>query len=227
MRYRALACDYDGTVAASGRVADPTRAALAAVRASGRRLLLVTGRERSDLERVLPDPELFDLVVAENGAVLYWPRPRVERLLGTAPPAALAAALRAQGVTPLVSGRATLATTQAHERTVRETIRALGLALEVELNQGSVMVLPAGVSKGTGLAAALAEFGVTPTEVVGVGDAENDVALLDRCGYVGNAVPALRARADVVLAADGEGVREVAEALVASDLEGWPRRARP
>src|SRR5262245_3968957 len=50
MRYLALACDYDGTIAHHGRVDDDTLAALRRVRASGRKLLLVTGRELDDLQ---------------------------------------------------------------------------------------------------------------------------------------------------------------------------------
>ena len=45
MRYLALACDYDGTLAAGGRVAQETLAALTRLLASGRQLILVTGTE--------------------------------------------------------------------------------------------------------------------------------------------------------------------------------------
>ena len=38
---------------------------------SGRKLLLVTGRKLDDLLKVLPQVELFDQVVAENGGLLY------------------------------------------------------------------------------------------------------------------------------------------------------------
>ena len=76
MRYLALACDYDGTIALDGVVDAPTLAALERLRASGRKLLLVTGRELDDLCRVFPHITLFDLVVAENGALVYWPATR-------------------------------------------------------------------------------------------------------------------------------------------------------
>ncbi|HEY3355986.1 MAG TPA: HAD hydrolase family protein, partial [Polyangia bacterium] len=165
MRFLALACDYDGTLADEGRLAAPTRAALAAVRASGRKLLVVTGRERPDLERVAAGLDLFDLVVAENGAVLYWPGTGAERLLAPAPPPAFVAALRRAGVTPLGVGRCIVATVHPHEHTVREIIRQLGLELAVVFNKGAVMVLPAGVDKATGLAAALAELGLSPAGV--------------------------------------------------------------
>src|SRR5512140_139672 len=87
MRFFALATDYDETLADDGRVAPPTLAALRALAATGRRLLLVTGRELADLRRVFPEAgELFDAVVAENGAVLWLPKAREERLLGEPAP---------------------------------------------------------------------------------------------------------------------------------------------
>src|SRR4029078_9293769 len=88
MRYQALACDYDGTIAERGIVAPSTRAALERLRASGRRVVLVTGRILSDLQRVCPDWSIFDAIVAENGAVYLRPPAREARLLGTTPPRA-------------------------------------------------------------------------------------------------------------------------------------------
>ena len=54
MRYHALACDYDGTIAHHGRVDDETIAALSRLRETGRRLILVTGRELKDVLCGLP-----------------------------------------------------------------------------------------------------------------------------------------------------------------------------
>jgi hydroxymethylpyrimidine pyrophosphatase-like HAD family hydrolase len=60
MRYFALACDYDCTIASHGRVDGATLSAIERLRASGRRLLLVTSRELDDLMRVFPHVHLFD-----------------------------------------------------------------------------------------------------------------------------------------------------------------------
>src|SRR5262245_35852293 len=60
MRYAAFACDYDGTIARRGRVDDATIAALERVRQSGRRLILVTGRQLSDLQDCFTRIDLFD-----------------------------------------------------------------------------------------------------------------------------------------------------------------------
>ena len=155
MRYLALACDYDGTIAAAGVVDAPTLAALERLRASGRKLILVTGRELDDLCRVLPHLTLFDLVVAENGALLYWPATRAEQVLGERPPEAFITALQQRGVVPLSCGRVIVATWHPHETTVVEVIRDLGLELQVIFNKDAVMVLPSGVNKATGLSVAL------------------------------------------------------------------------
>src|SRR5215471_12214342 len=73
MRYHALACDYDGTLAHDGRVNDETVAALERLRGSGRRLIMVTGRELDDLRQNFSRLDLFDRVVAENGALMVLP----------------------------------------------------------------------------------------------------------------------------------------------------------
>ena len=178
MRYLALACDYDGTLASAGRVAPATVAALERLRASGRRLILVTGRELDDLLAVFPHVPLFDCIVAGNGAVLYHPANQQTTLLSTPPPEAFVRTLRARGVSPLSIGRVIVATWQPQEIPVLGVIRDLGLELQVTFNKGAVMVLPAGVTKASGLAAALRTLGLSSHNVVAVGDAENDHAFL-------------------------------------------------
>ena len=94
MRYIAFATDYDGTIAHHGRVEPATVAALERVRASGRRLVLVTGPQVDDLLAVFLEIGLFNRVVAESGAVVCEPAGRVVHPLGESPPAELVVALR-------------------------------------------------------------------------------------------------------------------------------------
>lgn len=230
MRFLALATDYDGTLATHGSVERRTIAALAALRRSGRALLLVTGRELWDLKRVFTQLELFDRVVAENGALIYRPPTGDETLLCEPACAALAAGLRALGA-PCSAGKAVVATAASYEASVRGLIRELQLNLQITFNRSSLMALPPGVDKGSGLKQALAELGVAAPNAVAVGDAENDLALFAACGFaaaVGDAVPALKSRADLVTSgAQGAGVAEVIDHLLADDLaalSGGPRR---
>jgi HAD superfamily hydrolase (TIGR01484 family) len=218
MRFTALAADYDGTLAADGLVSTETLGALERLRHSGRRILLVTGRRLDDLGRVFPGVDRFDRVVAENGAVIHRPETGAVRALGPAPPAVFVAALRRRGVEPLSIGRVIVATWEPHQTAVLETIRELGLGLQVVFNKGAVMVLPRGVDKASGLRAALDEVGIAPRDTVGVGDAENDHAFLSLCGFaaaVADALPAVKERADwVATKPRGEGVRELIDCLL-------------
>ncbi len=221
MRYLALATDYDGTLAHDGRVDEATLAALERLRQSGRRLILVTGRELEDLQKTFSRLDLFDRVVAENGALLYRPAAKEEKVLGAAPPRSFLEMLRARGV-PISVGRSIVATREPHQATVLDAIRKLGLELHVVFNKGAVMVLPPQVNKATGLAAALDELKLSAHNIVGVGDAENDHAFLAACECavaVANALPAVKERADLVTRRDhGAGVVELIDRLLADDL---------
>src|SRR4029453_13649960 len=110
MRYLVLACDYDGTLAAAGQMDPATVEAPRQLRATGRRVVLLTGRELPDLLALLPEPELFDRIVAENGALLYRPVEREERPLAEPPPERFIAELKRRQVTPLSIGRVIVAT---------------------------------------------------------------------------------------------------------------------
>jgi hydroxymethylpyrimidine pyrophosphatase-like HAD family hydrolase len=229
VRYLVLATDYDGTIAHDGVVDDATLAALRRVRESGRKLILVSGRELEDLLATFSHIALFDRLVLENGALLFDPAADAGRVVAEAPPPRLVDELRRRGV-PLSVGRSILATVVPHEHAVLAAIRDLGLEWHVVFNKGSVMALPPGVTKATGLVPALEELGITHDRVVGVGDAENDHAFLQLCGVsvaVANALPAVKAAADLVTAgARGAGVAELIDRLVADDLAGvTPRRS--
>jgi hypothetical protein len=224
MKYLALATDYDGTIADAGVVDEPTLTAMQRWRDSDRHLILVTGRDLADLGRAMPRLDLFDLVVAENGAVLYDPASHVEQALGAAPPLAFVERLRELDVAPLWLGRVVVATCEPNEGKVLSAILDLGLDLQVTFNKGAVMVLPAGVTKASGLRRALAQFGLSPLNCIGVGDAENDLAFLDVCGLpvaVANALPAVRQRAAFVTTAmRGAGVAELIDQILATDVAG-------
>src|SRR5581483_10876647 len=123
MRYLALCTDYDGTLATDGQVLPGTVTALEQFLASGRRLVLVTGRELDDLVKVCPRLDLFEYVVAENGALLYKPSSGEITPLGPRPPSSFIALLRQRGVGPISVGRVIVATWEPHESTVLSTIR--------------------------------------------------------------------------------------------------------
>jgi phosphoglycolate phosphatase (TIGR01487 family) len=228
MRYVSLSCDYDGTIARDGRVLPSTLEALKRVSASGRKLVLATGRELNDLLEAFPEVAIFDRVVAENGALLYRPGSKEQRVLTEPPPREFVDELVRRKVSPLSVGQGIVATWHPNEAIVLEVIRTLGLELQVIFNKNAVMILPSGVNKGTGVEIALEELGLSAHNVVGVGDAENDHAFLALCECsvaVANALPALKERADVVTnASHGLGVEELIDKMLSDDLRSFEGR---
>jgi len=230
MRYFCLVCDYDGTIAHDGRCAPSTVEALKRVRASGRKLILATGRQLPELQEIFPEHSMFDRIIAENGAILYRPEGQDCKALADPPPPVFVEELRRRGVNPLSVGQSIVATWHPHETTVLDVIRDLGLELQVIFNKDAVMVLPSGVNKATGLKAALKELHLSPHNAVGVGDAENDHVFLGMCECsvaVANALPALKERADLVTAGShGAGVEELIEKLLSEDLASLAPRLK-
>lgn len=206
--FRAIAVDFDGTLTSAGRPAEAVLDAVAETRRSGRRVVLVTGRILAELIEVFPDVEQwFDALVTENGAVISgtWGRrpladpvdPRVRHDLER----------RGHHVR---SGRVLLACRAEADMDALASIHRLGLGYQLVYNRCELMILPAGVTKASGLAQALADLGLSPHSSIGIGDAENDHSLLETCELgvaVANAVDALKDHADLVLdETDGLGV---------------------
>ncbi len=218
IRYRAFATDFDGTIAHDGQVPDETQSALRRLREAGWKVILVTGREITELSRIFPPLDIFDVVVGENGALLYWPKDAFFQRLCEAPPPHFVEKLMAHGIGPISVGHAIVATWEPHQAAVLETIKEMGLDLQVIFNKGAVMILPQGVNKASGLYAALEHFKIKAAEVVAVGDAENDHAMLEASGFgvaVANALPALKERArHVTLNSHGAGVTELINLLL-------------
>jgi hydroxymethylpyrimidine pyrophosphatase-like HAD family hydrolase len=224
-KYSALAADYDGTLATGGTVEPECLEALQRLKTSGRRLILVTGRQIGDLLSVCPFIPLFDRVVAENGGVLYRPDTGDERPLCPPPSPDFLALLTRRGIDHSV-GRVIVATREPNQFPILAAVQDLGLELQVIFNKGAVMVLPSGVDKATGLRAALAELAILPENTVGVGDAENDHVFLARCGFsvaVANALPFLKKSVDFVTSGErGAGIVELIGHLLGSDLQDLP-----
>jgi len=228
MSYLALATDYDGTLAHDSHVSEEAHAAIRRLKDSGRKLILVTGRELPELESVFPEYKLCDAIVAENGGVLVWPQEEREEVLGEPPPEALLTEMVRRGVKPFSVGKVIFATWRPHEATILDVIQSLGIEYQIIFNKRAVMVLPSGINKATGLAKVLKRMQISPASVVGVGDAENDHAFLESCAVaaaVENALPALKERCDLVLTRDhGGGVVELIDRLLADDLQSLGAR---
>src|SRR5262245_45125303 len=223
MRYLVLASDYDGTLAHDSHVSEEALAAIRRLKESGRKLILVTGREMPELVSVFPEYKLCDAIAAENGGLLVWPNEEKEEVLGEPPPEAFLSEIVRRGVKPFSVGKVVFATWRPHESVVLDVIQSLGIEYQIIFNKRAVMVLPSGINKATGLAKALKRMKIAPSNVVGIGDAENDHAFLESCavaGAVSNALPSLKDRCDIVMTRDhGGGVVDLIDRILSDDLQ--------
>ena len=221
VRFRAIALDYDETLATNSTADENALAALQRLKETGRKLILITGRELNSLREVFSEFTIFDRMVLENGALLYEPATQEEQLLCEPVPENFVAELRRQEVSPLSVGRCIVASRRQHERVVLNTIDELRLRLHVILNRESIMVLPREVNKGSGFSAALTSLGLAAGNVLGIGDAENDHDFLSLCGFqvaVANAIPALKQRVNRITEGScGAGVVEAVQHILDTD----------
>lgn len=227
--FQAVALDLDGTLAEGDQLAETAMAAIQASR-SELRMTLVTGRVASDLDAAFPGLRgEFDVVVTENGAVLHT-RSGSRPLAAPVDPA-VRRALAERGVATR-AGQVLVALAGDDTAAAVEVITGLGLDCQVVHNRGAAMILPAGVTKATGLLAALDELGLSAHNTIAAGDAENDLALLQAAevgAAVANAVPSLTAHADLHLwSRNGAGVAELLTGeLLAGEQRLCPRRRWP
>jgi hydroxymethylpyrimidine pyrophosphatase-like HAD family hydrolase len=205
MHISVIATDFDGTISDGDQLAPKAGRVLRRWRETGQFTVLVSGRPFEFLRDLQEREQAFDLIVAENGAVLYNPHTDEMRLPFGEVPDDLVDALARLGI-PLWRGIAIAGTTMPHDGAVWTTSRELGLAVHVETNRKEVMVLPPGASKGAGLLHLLQREGFSPRNLLAFGDAENDRSLLQVAEVkvaVANAVEGLKAIADHVTAEAG------------------------
>jgi hydroxymethylpyrimidine pyrophosphatase-like HAD family hydrolase len=221
MRYRALAADGDGTLTHDGRMEPATVDALERLRHANCLRFLVTGEATEELKD-FPRIDLFDRIVAENGAVAFNPATRHQYVLAAGLPKRLLDALHEAAIDPLKLGTVVISTKTTQESRVRDIIEALKLDWQLIHNREDLILLPSHINKATGLATLLDEVHLSPREVAAIGDAENDRAMLEYCGLgvaVSNAVEELRRHATLVTKGSaGAGVVELVEKLLRNEL---------
>ncbi len=177
MKFCVLALDYDGTMAEAGKAHPAVLEALQEARARGIVVVLVTGRILSELRKAAGDLDIFDAVVAENGAVLAFPNGRT-RVLGRPPPPALMDEFCRLKV-DFKCGDCVLEADASSAPRILKAVQKLELPLVLAFNRSRVMVLPQGISKATGLREALDTLRLSLHNCIAIGDAENDFQLLE------------------------------------------------
>ncbi len=217
MYLKILAFDLDGTLTESDNVSEYVKAMLSKVKNGGFVVLLVTGRRLKAIPDITFFEHICETIIAENGAVLYFPNNNTVSL----PFGELAVDVKKQLLDlkiPLEVGMAIVATWTPHDREVIEVLTKTGYAASVEYNKGAVMILPPGASKGTGLRIALHDLGYSPHNLIAFGDAQNDRSLFEQAELsvaVANASSEIKELANITLTKpNGTGIYDFLEGLL-------------
>ena len=166
MKFAALALDYDGTIATDGILNPAVREAVGSVRRRGIAVALVTGRRLVDLRRVAGDLACFDVIVAENGAVLEFAGGRHVLLGHPASPDVLRA-LRERQIA-VEAGECVLEADATSAGAILDVIRLQEQPLILAFNRSRLMILPQAVSKSIGLRQALFALRLSIHNTVGI-----------------------------------------------------------
>ena len=206
-----LATDYDGTIATRSRIPSDVEKALLEAKQAGLLIAIVTGRGFDDLFRVCPQINIFDLIVAENGAIIYFPSQDKIQYLADKPPIEFITELM-QNIIPFHQHRIETLVRRKFAKIVDSLINKFKFSLHIIPHQDYALILPIGINKAKGLDKALSYLNITCNQVIAVGDAENDLDFFDYCGFrvaVGNAQDEIKAKADwIANKEEGEGMIE-------------------
>lgn len=219
-KFKMLATDYDETIATKGKLTSSAEQALLLAKEAGYLLSIVTGRGFDSLLYACPQIEMFDSVVAENGAILYFPSTGKLEFLANSPPLEFLGQLMKNGV-PFHQDRVVTAVYSQYAEKVNAVIDEFKFPLQIIPHKNRPLIVPTGIDKAKGLEKALLHFDITSDQVIAIGDAENDLQLFDICGFkvaVGNAQDVLKEKANwVATKVHGDGVSEfINEYLLAS-----------
>jgi hydroxymethylpyrimidine pyrophosphatase-like HAD family hydrolase/CheY-like chemotaxis protein len=228
---KVLACDLDGTLAKDGVIAPETWDLLRQAKTSGLTLILATGRVIESFIESGPFTEFFEAIVAEDGAVVFFPRRNVVKLPFGRLSSVVVQRLEEMKI-PLERGMSIVATRVPYDEVIMKVLQDINVGVTIEYNNGAVMLLPPGATKGTGLSYALQDLGYSPRNLVACGDAENDCSMLELAELavaVPNAIPKIKALADVVLPSvpgdNGTGINLLLRQLLTR--RGPEHRQRP
>ncbi len=228
---KVLASDLDGTLAIDGVIAPATWDLLRQVKNSGLTLILATGRIIDSFINTGPFAELFEVIVAEDGAVIYFPKKNVVKLPFGRLSSIIIQRLEELQI-PLERGMSIVATRRPHDEAILKVMQDINVGITIEYNCGAVMLLPPGATKGTGISYALQDLGYSHHNLMACGDAENDASMLELAELsvtVPNGIPKIKALADIVLLQDpadtGTGINALLKQILTR--RGPEHRPRP
>jgi hydroxymethylpyrimidine pyrophosphatase-like HAD family hydrolase len=221
----AFAVDLDRTLLVPGQALPRSvPALLGTVQELGLRVVLVSGREYVRLTEFARRLRRVDALIAENGAVIEAPLGGNVTRATRRSRSRVVQRLVAAGLSGVETGDVVVSVPRPMASRVAQLLT--GLPVDFIPNADRVMVVPKGVTKGTGMQRVLRALRLGTRQYAAIGDGENDIDLLRAAalsGAVANAHPSVRSVVDYVCRARYEaGVAEFVRGPLADRMLGGP-----
>lgn len=180
-------------------------------------LILATGRTIHYVKRLCNRFNIWMCVIAENGAVIYFPITKKTITINTLYMAKVKKIVRELNLPGTVIGKVITSNRAEDESVIREKLGKLANEVNFVKNVDDIMILPLGVDKGLGLRVAMQYLNIDIEKTIAIGDAENDVDMFMNPGFkvaLANSHEKLKRLANQVTKEPStRGVREIIEKL--------------
>ncbi len=206
--WKAIASDFDGTLTDErGRLSIESLIAVREAEDNGIPLILASGRELADLRILSRVIGTSGPIIAENGGVVWNPRTLTKRVQGDRTKVLKAYHTLMDHLEQLDPDKPRIRETDVvlRGRKMNELLAILNTEeLGVHILDADVAthITDVNTHKGSGLKVAAEMLGIDPSNIVAIGDSENDIALFQAAGAsyaVANAYPSLKANATVTM----------------------------
>lgn len=210
-RISAIGCDYDRTLTNNFlEISKEGVESLRLARKHGIMTIVVSGRVTDFLTKLNKKYDIADILVAENGAVLFFQKD--SKKIFTSNSDLNLRTLLHNADFPIEFGEVIASTKVEYEKKLLKIIETKKINVKLIRNVDSIMLLPPDVDKGTGLLKALKILEINKRNLAVIGDGENDMEMFSIAGTrvaVANAVDVLKRNADIICKNSyGAGVAE-------------------
>ena len=206
LKIKCLVLDFDRTLVnpSNPELDEKLKESLIRLRSRNIKLIIASGRALDFMLDFKTKNPIWDAIVAENGAIVYFPQTRNtirinevdgKRICGVFSNARFPADIR----------DSTVSVKRRYERRIRQILDSDGIEANIERNVDDIMIMPRNVNKKAGIRMALGELGIEPKSCAFFGDSENDISMFTFPGLtvaMKKAHPELKKQADEVLRTD-------------------------
>jgi sucrose-phosphate phosphatase subfamily len=194
--------------------ADYDKEFLQELKDTGKDLFLATGRKIHYVKKLCRQfKDVWRCVIAENGAVIYFPSTTKTITLNTVPMQKVKKIVKELQLPGSSVGKVIASIRASDEEAVKTRLGKYAEKVDFSRNVDEIMIVPAGVDKGLGVRLAMKYLNVNIDNTLVIGDAENDIPMFMNPGFkiaLANAHSKLKRFANCVTERPSvEGVREV------------------